>query len=138
MENSNVPISLRYAKLILAYTHNRLTEAQQAELDEWLETSDENLELFEALTDGYEEDILSLDNIIVDTDELLDYWMVAGLIARERKGIITKDEKRSLRQWVDAGDAHKKLYEVLSDDRNLHRIAQQIRSQGKADASDLN
>lgn len=44
-------IPQRAAYLILLYLHHKLTPHEQDELDEWVCATDENLELFENLTD---------------------------------------------------------------------------------------
>jgi transmembrane sensor len=41
----------RVAYLIAGYIRNTLTPAEHHELDEWVATSDHNMELFEKLTD---------------------------------------------------------------------------------------
>lgn len=43
--------SERAAYLILMFLHQKLTVAEQDELDEWVCASDENLAMFEELTD---------------------------------------------------------------------------------------
>lgn len=41
----------RIAFLILMYMHEQITPEQHDELDAWVEGSDENMQLFEKLTD---------------------------------------------------------------------------------------
>jgi hypothetical protein len=52
----------RIAKLILLFLHKKLTEPEHDELDEWVCLNDENLELFEILSDIPED-------IPIDPDE---------------------------------------------------------------------
>lgn len=86
-------IPVKYANLIVRYTHNLLSEEEANALDEWLDMSDDNLAIFEDLTNGLDDAVFSPNDLICDTDDLLDVWMIAGLIARQMENIITPDEK---------------------------------------------
>jgi hypothetical protein len=44
-------VPARIAYLILLHLHNKLTPPEGDELDEWICLSDENMEIFEILTD---------------------------------------------------------------------------------------
>jgi len=122
MDANLTHLSLRYAKLIISYTHNRLSATEENELDEWLESSDENLEIFEALTEGVDDNVFSADDLIIATDDLLDTWMIAGLIARQMQNIITTDEKRTLQNWVTESEHNKALYNTFTNKSNLQQF----------------
>ena len=49
MEESH-PVPFRFARLIVLFTRNMLSPEEHDELDRWVEESEENLEIFEALT----------------------------------------------------------------------------------------
>src|SRR4051812_47701787 len=108
-------IPVQIAKLIIGYLQNTLTEQEHLELVKWFEISDANLELFEDLSEGNDDNVFTLNDLIIETDELLDDWMVAGLIAREMENAISDDEKIVLKGWIDISGEHKRRYEFLSN-----------------------
>lgn len=116
-------LPFKIAELILRYTHNLLSEKEADTLDGWITASDENLSLFEELTTGVLQKIVSLDDIIIETDNTLDTWMVAGLLARKLRGIISEDEERFLREWQEAHPEQEKLFRLLSTQEGLSRYA---------------
>lgn len=121
MENG-ATIPLEFASLIILYTHNKVSDTQQEELDRWVVASEENLLIFEELTDGLDDAIFTPSELITSTAELLDSWMIAGLIAREMEGIITTEEKASLTRWIETSEANQKIYQALSEKANLHKF----------------
>lgn len=60
MEKENRLISFRAAKLIIGYLHNSLTEVENNELDDWVGQSDDNMKIFEQLTDQVDEGVFKL------------------------------------------------------------------------------
>lgn len=115
-------LTLHHAKLIMGFTHQTLTESEHDELDEWICETDENLEIFEELLDTVDSRRLSMDEIVVATEDMLNLWEVAGLIARELQGIIGKDERRDLDVWASISTRHKKLYRILRNPANLQQM----------------
>jgi hypothetical protein len=65
---------LKAASLIIKYLHNSLNRRERNELDEWVTASDENEALFYELTDSVDDTVFSADNLIVETEQLLDLW----------------------------------------------------------------
>lgn len=57
-EIHEVPEHIAY--LILLYLHDQLTPAQREELDDWLDVSNDNLVIFEALIDVPEDNSIDL------------------------------------------------------------------------------
>lgn len=72
MEKDNKVLSLADAKLIINFTHNKLSEEQKNELDEWLCASDENLMIFEELTQDVNDNVFSADELIIETEAALE------------------------------------------------------------------
>ena len=139
MQEEATPIPYRAASLIIRYTHNLLSEAEMDELDEWLVASDENVEVFENLTEGLYDKVFSPSELISGTEDLLDAWMVAGLIAREMEGYITDDEKRFLQSWAEESEAHKRLYQLFNDKANLQKFVEWLREVNRnADQAGMN
>ncbi|HEV7332694.1 MAG TPA: hypothetical protein VGN63_16765 [Flavisolibacter sp.] len=115
-------LPFRFAQLIIRYTHNLLSEAEMDELDNFIVESDENVEIFLTLTEGLDDRIFSADELIIDTEDLLDNWMVAGLVAREMQGILGEDEKQALENWLAESETHQRLYALFQDKANLQKF----------------
>lgn len=60
MEKEIRLIPFRAAKLIIGYIHNSLTEVENDELDDWVGQSDDNMKIFEQLTDQVDEGVFKL------------------------------------------------------------------------------
>lgn len=60
MEKDVRLIPFRAAKLIIGYLHNSLTEVENDELDEWVCQSDDNMKIFEQLTDQVDDGVFKL------------------------------------------------------------------------------
>ena len=132
-----MPVAI--ACLIVRYTHNLLTEAEQQELDHWLEASEENIAVFEDLIEGVDNKVFNPETLISETDDLLDIWMMAGLIARQMHGIITADEERSLHNWMKEAAHNKALYETFSNKANLQKFLLWLRElKSSSDSAGLN
>lgn len=115
-------IPIHIAKLIIGYLQNTLTEKEHLELDDWVGISDDHLEIFEQLCERNDDHVFDADALIMETDELLDYWMIAGLVARQMQNIISEDEKVILQSWIDASEEHKALYERFTNKANLQKF----------------
>lgn len=122
MARDNVSLSLHHAKLIIGFTHNTLTEAQSDELDEWVCESDQNLDVFEMLLEAVDSKRLSLDEIIMATEGMVDLWVVAGLMARQLQGVIEPEQKKQLAEWVASSNQNRKVYNLLRSPANLHTL----------------
>lgn len=114
-------IPIRIARLVIGFTHNKLSEAEMDELDLWLDESDENMKAYHVLIDGVIDNIFSADDLIIETEELLDTWMIAGLIARQMQGELGQDEKRALDRWRAAAPRNEELYRLFSNKANCMR-----------------
>lgn len=131
-------IPIRIAKLIIGFTHNKLFEAGMDELDLWLEESDDNMKAYHELIDDVINNIFSADDLIIETDELLDAWMVAGLIARQMQGMLGQDEKRALDRWREAAPRNEDLYQLFSDKANLQKFVTWLKTVNRDSAAGLN
>jgi hypothetical protein len=129
--NEEKAIPTQIAKLIIGFLQNTLTEEQHLKLDQWLKVSDANLEVFEILCDGNDGNVFDIKELIIDTDDLLDEWMVAGLIARKMEGEISKVEKKFLKGWKGLSKDHKRRYKFLSNKDNLKKFISSLNKQAK-------
>ena len=120
-ENTFLP--LRYARLIVNYTHSLLSKAEVGELDEWICASEENLEIFEHLIDEIAGNVVDLDAIIDQTDDVVELWVIAGLIARERRGEINETEKNLLAEWIAESAHNEEIYKAFSNPAHFQRFA---------------
>jgi hypothetical protein len=121
--DANTSLPLRYARLIVNYTHGLLSEAEAGELDEWICASDENLEIFEHLIGEIAVNITDLDAVIEETDNVVELWVIAGLIARERRGEINETEKDMLAEWIAESEQNEEIYKAFSDPAHFQRFA---------------
>jgi hypothetical protein len=122
MENNSEYISVEAAKLIIGYTHNSLTEEEKDQLDEWITASDDNLAIFETLAEKFYNNVLDPDSLIIETENLLDVWMIAGLIARDMQNVIEPDEKKRLEEWIEESENNRAIYKSLTNPANLHKF----------------
>ena len=90
-DNAAGPLS-RAAYLIAGYIRRTLTQAEHDELDEWVNASDDNMKLFEELTDekNIEENLAWLDKINVEK----------ALAKTKEKIHFKKNEKPFIRWWA--------------------------------------
>ena len=106
----------------MGFTHQTLTESERDELDEWVCETDENLEVFEELLNAVDNRRLSLDEIIIATEDMIDLWIIAGLVARQMQGIMEPEQKKQLKDWTSLSNQHKKLYKILRNPANLQTL----------------
>lgn len=122
MKNNPEFISLEIAKLIIRYSHNLLSEQERGQLDNWLCETDDNLVIYEELTEDLHNNVFDPDSLIIDTESVLDIWMIAGLIARDMRNYITPFEKKKLREWIEASEHNRAIYNTLNNPANLHKF----------------
>jgi hypothetical protein len=122
MDLHNVSITLHHAKLIIGHTHSTLTEAEADELDAWVCESDQNVEIFEALTEIVDGRTLSLEELVVTTEDRVEIWVIAGLIARQKLDYITEEEKKQLDEWIAGSVENKRIYNMLTNFGNLQKL----------------
>lgn len=120
--DGNTFLPLRYARLIVAYTHGLLSDAEADDLDEWICALDENLEIFEHLTGEVAHNIVDPESVIEETDDILELWVIAGLIARELKNDINEMQKTMLAEWIAASEHNEKMYKTLSNPANFQKF----------------
>lgn len=78
MNPAEPTIPVRAARLIIQYLHNTLTESETKEFDDWMGFSDENQEPFEQLTESMDDSVLNADQLLIETEEAIDFWVSAS------------------------------------------------------------
>ena len=94
-------IPVRVARLIIEYLRNSSSDAGKAELDAWLVESDEHQTLFESLTEGVDHQVISEDEILADTESLIDQRVIGALILRQQGGLNNEVEEAYLNRWLE-------------------------------------
>ncbi len=113
MKNDKQNITVKAARLIIGYLHNRLSDSEKDALDGWICRSDKNMELFCQLTENVDENVFNPDQLIVETEQVIDLWIIAALIARHQKGLNNEVEKLYLEDWVKADSKNEVLFKKL-------------------------
>lgn len=119
-ENNNIPYTV--AKLVIGYLHNSLTDTQKNELDEWINASDDNMEMFGKLTAGVNDNIFDADPLLIETEEAIDLWIIAGLIVRRQQSLNNEIEEKYLEEWANASQRNKELYNQLQQPNFMHKM----------------
>lgn len=73
------------------------------------------------LAEGMERCLFCAHDHLLETGDLLDTWMVAGLVAREMQGIISDEEKQALQNWLAESENHRR-YALLQKKANLQKM----------------
>ena len=113
MEKETSTIPFQAVQLIIGYLHNSLTNPQKDELDAWITASDDNMKMFSDLTSGVDNNVFDPDQLMIETEEAIDLWIIAGLIIRRRQGLNNEVEEQYLNEWVNACKRNKKLFKEL-------------------------
>jgi len=92
--DENMRKAERIAYLIHGHVQDTLTPEERAELDDWVTESDENLELFEKLTDE--------DNIAMGVEKYLQIEKTKKVAYKGIKSKIGKNRKNTIWPWVVA------------------------------------
>lgn len=110
MNIDNRPIPFFAARLIMGFLLNRLSEKEKDQLDAWVSESDENMELFEELTAGYDEAVFDPSELIIETEELTEIWVIAGLITQYLLGQTSEIEEEHLMMWASFSERNQQLF----------------------------
>lgn len=110
------------AHLIIGYLHNNLSTSQMDALHKWVCLSDKNMEIFEQLTLNADENVFNPDDVISDTESIIDLWMIAGLIVRHQKGMNNEPEESYLNEWINATKQNRKLFKKLQHPAYMQKM----------------
>ena len=122
MQNNQQSISVETARLIIGLLHNHLSFSDKEALDNWICLSDKNMEIFEQLTEHVDENVFDPDQLIVDTENIIDLWIIASLIVRHQKGLNNEVEELYLNEWIKADKQHKKLFKELEEPAYMQKM----------------
>lgn len=65
------------------------------------------------LTDNLDHHVFDPDELIIETETLIDLWIIAGLIVRQHHGLNNDFEEYYLNHWVYADEQNLQLYKDL-------------------------
>ena len=122
MQPDTRSIPFAQACLVLKFLHNRITNAERNELDDWICASNENMALFEDLTKGVDDTVFDPDDLIAETEQVIDLWIIASLIARRQKELNNEAEEQYLDEWIQADSQNKMLYEKLQHPAYMQKM----------------
>lgn len=137
MEEDYRSIPIKAAHLIIGYLNNSLTASEKDQLDFWICSSDENMEIFAELTDGQDNAVFDPLRFMAETEEATELWIIMGLIIRHQQQAITTEEQRALDDWTNASPRNKLLFEELQNPAFFQKLLAWACMQRK-NASDLN
>jgi len=122
MDNTPLQIPVRIAGLIIGYLNNTLTEMEAEELDNWVSTSDENVDLFETLIE-YERNVdFSPESYINKYDELMELWVISGWLVKRRLETISEYELEQLVDWLLLNPEHVHVLQQLKPNANKLKL----------------
>lgn len=122
MKRNDDTISVKTARLIIKHLHNSLTRREATTLDNWISQSDDNEELFARLTKNVDDTVFDADQLIIDTETVIDLWIVSALIIRRQRGLNNKMEEKYLDDWINADKQNKKLYNQLQQPSYMQKM----------------
>lgn len=122
MQNKQQFISIETARLIIGFLHNHLSPSDEGALDDWICLSDRNMKIFEQLTEHVDENVFDPDQLIIDTEGIIDLWIVASLIVRRQKGLNNDLEELYLNEWINVDKQNKKLFKELEDAAYMQKM----------------
>lgn len=137
MDLDNRPVPFFAARLVIGFVHNKLSEAERDQLDQWICESDENLSLFEDLIEGYGESVFDPRQFIIETEELTEMWVMTSLIARYQLDELDEIEEKYLMKWMGASARNQLLFISMGDADFFHKVVRWVRWQMRR-KSDLN
>lgn len=122
MKHDEQTISVKAARLIIDFLHNALTKAEIKALDKWICLSDTNMEIFEELTKGVADNVFNADKLIIETENIIDLWIIASLIVRRKMKLNNKMEDRYLDEWANADKQNKLLFKKLQHPAYMQKM----------------
>lgn len=131
MDLDNRPVPFFAARLITGFLQNKLLKSEQDLLDAWLCASDENMILFEELTAGYAEAVFDPTQLIIETKEVTEIRIIAGLMAQYLLDQIDEIEEKYLMKWVAASAGNQLLFISLEQPDFFNELLLWLRPQLK-------
>ncbi|MEJ0106553.1 MAG: hypothetical protein WDO19_30185 [Bacteroidota bacterium] len=91
--------------------------------------SNDNMEVFAELTSGVDSNVFDPDQLLIETDEAIDLWIIAGLITRHQQGLNNIVEEKYLDEWVNACDRNKELFKLWQNPAFIQKMLVWVRMQ---------
>lgn len=122
MKHDDKFITVKAARLIIGFLHNSLTRIETKALDKWVCLSDTNMEIFEGLTEAVDDNVFNADKLIIETENIIDLWIIASLIVRRKLKLNSKVEDRYLDEWANASKQNKELFKKLQHPAYMQKL----------------
>jgi hypothetical protein len=123
MQTIKQHIPIRVAKLIIGYLNNLITMAEHHELEEWVSSSEDNVRIFEELTEGVAGNVFDAERLIAETEDPIELWIIGGLITRYLHNELSPIQQVALEEWINATEKNKEVFEMLTSQANLQKLA---------------
>ncbi len=123
MDKEPIQIPIRIAGLIIGFINNSLTELEKDELDEWVDSNDHNLEIFEQLLDWERISPIEPEKFLDKYHELMELWVVSGWLAKKDLNILSNYELDQLINWMISSPEKIELLQQLKSYHNKELIA---------------
>lgn len=118
MDQYNTVVPIRIVRLIYGFTNQSLSPGENQELDDWINLSDDNMEIFDVLSDNFELDKSGIS------------WRIAALIRGFKKRRLTLKEYEELDDWVNLSDDNLKLFVAMTEGDKSNTIYLPVKKPG--------
>jgi hypothetical protein len=108
---SKIPVLM--AKLIIKYSNQRISMEEHIELDKWVGSSEANVRIFEELTDDSSKNVFDAEQLIAETEDTVELWIIVGLVTRYLHNRLNAVQKEALEEWIKLSGKNKKIFEML-------------------------
>ena len=106
----NRPVPFFVARLVIGFLQNKLSKNEKDQLKAWVCESDANMTFFEELIAGYDEAVFDPTQLIIETDEATEIWIIAGIITRYLINDVDEIEKKHLMEWAALSERNQQLF----------------------------
>ena len=113
-------ITVEVARLIIEFLYNNTDRTKK--LDQWICQSKENEEIFSWLTDKVDDQVFDPNQLVIETETVIDLWIIAGLIVRHQKGLNNEFEEYYLNNWANADVQNRKLFTNLQNPAYMQQM----------------
>ncbi len=110
---NSIPVNI--VRLIIRYLHNKLTPAEVQSLEEWMGESEVNTDLFQELIADNSDNVFVPEQLLIETEEAIDLWIIAGLVLRRTRKMNDQIEEDRLTDWINACPRNQELYIKMQD-----------------------
>ncbi len=110
---NSIPVNI--VRLLIRYLQNKLTPAEVQSLEEWMGESEVNTDLFQDLIADNSDNVFVPEQLLIETEEAIDLWIIAGLVLRRTRKMNDQIEEDRLTDWINACPRNQELYNKMQD-----------------------